>query len=523
MEYYLYGAAVQGIQSFIFQTNKLKEIAGASELVEQICTKQFENAVDDFNRVNAIVMAAGNVKYIFYDKASCEKVVKEFPKKVMEFAPGITISQAVVIISDGETISKEKVDELEKKLRAQRNKPFRPFDVGLMIMNRSRKTGLPAFEEEENERGERQKQIIDKGTACKLKMNGKGRVENSFWGDEQKRKVPYNIEHITSESGKKNSWIAIIHADGNNIGLKIQEMAEELKGDHNDYRMKFKKFSDLLDAATKQAARKAYSKMVGDKNNKDKVDRYEACRPIIIGGDDLTIIIRADLALKFTELYLFHFEEVTKEKFKDIGVHALKGGLTACAGIAFIKESYPFHYGYTLSEMLCGVAKKRAKGNIANSLTPSCLMFHKVQDSFVESYNEIRDRELTITQTSVLNGKHDKNKKIRLDFGPYYLTEHGEKPTISGLEENVSSFEDEEGNAVKSHLRQWLTDLHNNRELAEQKTSRVFTKANEDILKQLGLGEQINKGWTIVREGDEYSPVYDWLTIHSIQCNNGGK
>lgn len=32
---YLYGAAVQGIQSFIFQTNKLMEIAGASELVEQ--------------------------------------------------------------------------------------------------------------------------------------------------------------------------------------------------------------------------------------------------------------------------------------------------------------------------------------------------------------------------------------------------------------------------------------------------------------------------------------------------------
>ncbi len=38
---YLYGAAVQGIQGFIFQTNKLKEIAGASEMVEQICTNEF--------------------------------------------------------------------------------------------------------------------------------------------------------------------------------------------------------------------------------------------------------------------------------------------------------------------------------------------------------------------------------------------------------------------------------------------------------------------------------------------------
>ena len=38
MNKYLYGASVQGIQQFIFQTNELKDIVGASELVEFICT-----------------------------------------------------------------------------------------------------------------------------------------------------------------------------------------------------------------------------------------------------------------------------------------------------------------------------------------------------------------------------------------------------------------------------------------------------------------------------------------------------
>ena len=33
---YIYGASIQGIQSFIFQTNELKDIVGASELVENI-------------------------------------------------------------------------------------------------------------------------------------------------------------------------------------------------------------------------------------------------------------------------------------------------------------------------------------------------------------------------------------------------------------------------------------------------------------------------------------------------------
>ena len=42
---YIYGASIQGIQSFIFQTNELKDIVGASELVENICTSLFEKKI----------------------------------------------------------------------------------------------------------------------------------------------------------------------------------------------------------------------------------------------------------------------------------------------------------------------------------------------------------------------------------------------------------------------------------------------------------------------------------------------
>ncbi|MDE6843364.1 MAG: hypothetical protein K2J24_07560, partial [Muribaculaceae bacterium] len=98
-KFYLYGAAVQGIQGFIFQTNKLREIVGASELVEEICTQLFAKTLYPFsteplkelqNDPNAILNAAGNIKYIFTDEAKCRFVVRKFPKVVMEFAPGIT-------------------------------------------------------------------------------------------------------------------------------------------------------------------------------------------------------------------------------------------------------------------------------------------------------------------------------------------------------------------------------------------------------------------------------------------------
>ena len=91
--YYLYGAAVQGIQNFIFQTNKLKEIVGASELVEEVCTEVFKKEVDkSFHEYDgdtgAVLMASGHIKYIFDENDSAlEKVVKNMPKRVQEHAP----------------------------------------------------------------------------------------------------------------------------------------------------------------------------------------------------------------------------------------------------------------------------------------------------------------------------------------------------------------------------------------------------------------------------------------------------
>lgn len=86
---YLYGASVQGIQAFIFQTNELKDIVGASELVENICTRMF-NPYGDRGKI--VVNAAGNVK--FYDAEKGQSVsirfvdghyiVKEFSVKAVD-------------------------------------------------------------------------------------------------------------------------------------------------------------------------------------------------------------------------------------------------------------------------------------------------------------------------------------------------------------------------------------------------------------------------------------------------------
>ena len=149
MTRYLYGATVQGIQDFIFETNKLVEIVGASEFVESICTDLFKNLLGpQYEEKENIISAAGNIKHLFADRAACEKAVRDFPIMVCEKAPGLTMSQAVVVV-DGE-ISSDDFNQLERLLDIQRNKPTPAFQTAWMAVERSRRTGQPAERKEKD-------------------------------------------------------------------------------------------------------------------------------------------------------------------------------------------------------------------------------------------------------------------------------------------------------------------------------------------------------------------------------------
>jgi hypothetical protein len=513
---YLYGAAVQGIQGFIFQTNKLREIVGASELVKEICEDLFRETVggsycDYDGDKGSILRAAGNIKYIFDSKEECEKVVREFPRKVLNYAPGITISQAVVKM-EGEFESFETaVNKLESKLHVQRNKPMRSLTLGLMGIERSRQTGLPIISKEILN-GELEE--IDDATWSKLyeyyNENEKKQVRRKT--TLELSKLAFGIKDLTkeqlafeiSEVCDKNNWIAVVHADGNGLGSIVQKIGTDAK--------RFKNFSENLDKATTAAAVEAFNAVKG---------KFEGCekypiRPIVLGGDDLTVICRADLAINYTQAFLKSFETHTEKllgsEIKEVFGANTEGGLTACAGIAFIKSSYPFYYGYELAESLCGAAKNDAKDSpeikAGKKLPLSCLMFHKVQDSFVEDYKEMVARELT----------PDKNTSFK--YGPYYLTAKEGRWTIDTLKGNVEKLEKGKGNAIKSHLRNWLNLLHDDKNIAQQKLDRLkslLLDGDKAFVKNITTA-------VVRKEKDEdgndkyvsYYPVYDMLAINTI-------
>jgi CRISPR/Cas system-associated protein Cas10 (large subunit of type III CRISPR-Cas system) len=119
---FLFGASVQGIQDFIFSTNKLKEIIGASALIEKLCKdffiEQIKNLTGSYDSSNLLLSAAGNMKYLFDSELHCKKFVRSFLKNASDYAPGIRVVQATVKIN-GESLKSADFDLLEERLQIQ--------------------------------------------------------------------------------------------------------------------------------------------------------------------------------------------------------------------------------------------------------------------------------------------------------------------------------------------------------------------------------------------------------------------
>jgi len=467
MKTYLYGASVQGIQGFIFETNKLKEIVGASEIVKSI-QSDFEMMTKDFD-VKILMNAAGNIKAIFKSEEECKKLVYSFGKMVQKKAYGISISQAVVKI-DGKKETQEDINELERRLKIQRNRASIPLDMSLNIMELNPTTAKPTVG---HMTVQKKSTPIDRATKQKIKAN-----EDFFKANPHLKE----FKNIAEFSNRKNK-IAVIHADGNGLGMLIPKLRE--KG------MELSDFSKSLDDATCEAFKRA-------KNDTMSI------RDVILGGDDMVVVCNANDALTFTKNFLQFFEEETEKK--------IGHKLTACAGIAYCNEKYPFHYAVSLAEELCDATKKHAK-QIDEDLAPSSLMFHNIQSSNFQSWDRFVEDELSI--------KND-TQTIRCDFGPYYLKEENGQVTIEDFINTLEAYRCDD--SPISRLRAWLGELYNSSQYASLMLKRINEMADKSkdwrsCIMQRNLqkfnAELSNDTLIVKKDGFEKTPIYDVLQILS--------
>ena len=215
----------------------------------------------------------------------------------------------------------------------------------------------------------------------------------------------------------------------------------------------------------------------------------------------MTVIIRGDLAIDYAKAYLKAFEKNTGLKLGKILEEnkVFPDGrtfLTACAGVAFVKSSFPFYYAYNLAEELCTEAKVRS------GRKHSCLMFHKVQDSFITSYKDIIARELALVHSAA-------GSPASLQCGPYFMNYAPEGYlTIEQLIEYTHALIREEG--VHTGLRQWLTLLKEGAARSRQHIRRLrqINQTDPDALRLIDALSTLRQGGTIA--------AGDCLTLYTI-------
>ena len=131
-------------------------------------------------------------------------------------------------------------------------------------------------------------------------------------------------------------------------------------------------------------------------------------RPVIVGGDDVAFIIKAEYGLDFTIKLIKQIKEMSgSEENKSL----FKGGIEMSAGIVFMKHNYPVAIGYSIAESLLKSAKKASNENEDTAM----IDFHIMQTASADNISGIRDNEYVYCDVD--------GKEYLLTKKPYSITD----------------------------------------------------------------------------------------------------
>ncbi|WP_448573212.1 Cas10/Cmr2 second palm domain-containing protein [Trichothermofontia sp.] len=437
---YLVLIETSGNQSYIFSTNRLRENIGASELTYQAGTYWVGQAVDDQNeqeqfkscrtpaefrtalrnqrplgeqaqKAEIIVAASGKALILAKNEEIAKGIISEVTRRALIEAPGLDIAGVYEAISVTQDFAHEKtlaeaikkVHKTFERMRSRRPSPESRF-LRLPIVASCAVSGLPAATIDTLGR---KPKAISQVSATKRDKAKDAQSRLTHLDQRLQVQIDQLLKPEAEDQEEKRSWLAVVHADGNGLGqifLNFEDYLGQDKSNHN-YINNYRKFSLALDECTEAAFKKALD--VFPEEESRKKNNVAPIVPLIIGGDDLTVVCDGHYALEFTRVFLQEFEQQTQTKpvISDV---AKAGRLSACAGVAIVKRHFPFSVAYDLAEDLIKSAKevKRKVTKQGDSKTPfpcSAIDFHILFDTSGIDLADIRKKLQPEPRTQLYN------------------------------------------------------------------------------------------------------------------------
>ncbi len=463
-----------GNQNYIFSTNKLKENIGASELTYQAGTKWVLEAVEQISqskwswekkltllrdklldatlnkpietgnhvKVEVILATSGKALLLTQNKEDAQTIIRYVTKKALNEAPGLDIGGVIQKIDwENDSLGEinRKIHQKFESVRSQKPALDLRF-LRLPIIAQCSTSGLPASNLDEDKQGKSVLRSAVSNSKRKYSQAGFQRIARLLNQKNSRSKFVRSVRLLDEELRKETNknqprrleWLSVIHADGNGLGSifikfdqHINDSSLSVSQANRHYVEQLKKFSIALDICTENAFLSALEVFKTEKQGLLPIV------PLILGGDDLTVLCDGKYALNFTEKFLRAFEKETSSLqhlngiIPQLATKALNASrLSACAGVTIHKPHFPFSVAYELAEELMQSAKQvKKKVVLVGNQEPypcSALDFHVLYDSSDISLKNIRDK-LKIQDTKLHNR-------------PYVVTPETDLQGINGCE-----------------------------------------------------------------------------------------
>ena len=472
-------------QRYIFATSKRREQVGASELVSRSTTSVLSAAVaqvagrsdraeasqpggDDgpwFGDTNArdhwrwildspriddasgtdveVVQAtSGRALLLVREAAVAEQLIREVTAQALEHAPGLDICGASTSVDwDGDDLqgrSKRLHLDVFPQARFARPAVEERF-LRLPLVEDCATSAWPAtrWDPDGPDPGPRSAVTLAKRAA----REAWEKRTAALLGDLRSRVDDFEQR---VEDGQVDR-VALVHADINGLGRILRDLQPDNDGPQADRNRAYvdllRRVSVALDVLVVLAYQQAVRHL--EKTRSDP-DRQPPLRPLplVLGGDDVTVVCDAERALTFTATYLQQLEDLSttlatlpddvqppcgldQDTLKGLGqalATALGDGgrLAACAGVALIKPHYPHATAHELVQQLTASAKIAARtqgkppprqGRPAPTLAPcSVIDFEVVQDTGDVDLRRLR-------------AELERTEQVRLTLRPYAVTD----------------------------------------------------------------------------------------------------
>jgi len=393
-----------GNQQYIFATNKLRENVGASELIVRVGTQFVMDAVaavggpawrtqtgasssdatiaalrqllrnassnppieSGQKPVEVVVATSGKALLLVQDAKVGEDIIAAVTRAAVEHAPGLQVHG---VLSKPFDFATDPIHAVIKQTHIRHASAGAALASqitrfpSLPVVAECRSSGLPA------KRLARSSEIPEAATApypASAEVLAKRAAQPSWLKRVRELQHRSGLDARLVDSLRQledaypdMDWIAVIHADGNGLGgvfldfdKVIKNSAQNTAAANRYYIDTLRRFSIALDECTEAAF------CTAAKTLRTARDRLPIV-PLVLGGDDLTVLCDGRQALEFAVQYIrqFQAEAAKHADVRPVMKAVIKRDLTASVGVAIVKPHFPFHRAYDLAEELLRSAK----------------------------------------------------------------------------------------------------------------------------------------------------------------------